>query len=196
MTEPLRPQTSTILRALLSDLDSPGIAVGDLVTHLRARAYGVLFVILGTISLVPAMSLPGGMLIAVFAVQMAWGVRTPRLPRRLAELEIPTHRLRWAIERLLPVLTRLERRVRPRWPWLTAPPAINLVGLLMAVVSLTFALPVPFTQVPTGLAILLIAVAMLERDGRVLALGLAAGAGALAIGYYAIKATGRALGLW
>lgn len=196
MAEPLRPQTSEILRALTVELDAPEIAVGDLIAHLRARAYGVIFIILALISLVPAMSIPGGVLIAAFAVQMAAGIRTPRLPRRLAELGIPTSQLHWAIERLLPVLTRVERHVRPRLPWLTAAPVINLVGLLMACVSVTFALPVPFTQLPPGLAILLIAVSMLERDGRMLLLGVAASGGALAIGFFAIRATGRALGLW
>jgi hypothetical protein len=196
LVQTLRPQTSEILRALIAEIDAPEIAVGDLIAHLRTRAYGVLFIILALISLVPAMSIPGGLLIAVFAVQMAIGVRTPRLPRRLAELRIPMERLRWAIGRLVPILVRMERHVQPRWPWMTAAPAINLVGLLMAFVSVTFALPVPLTQLPPGLAILLIAVSMLERDGRVLVLGVAASGGALAIGFFAIRATGRALGLW
>lgn len=196
MAQPLRPQTSDILSGLIAEIDAPEIAVGDLIGHLRARAYGVIFIILALISLVPAMSIPGGVLIAVFAVQMAAGIRSPRLPRRLAELSIPMSRLSWAVDKLLPVLAYLERHVRPRWPWLTAPPAINLVGLLMAILSVTFALPLPFTQLPPGLAILLIAVAMLERDGRVLLVGVAASGGALAVGYFAIGATGRALGLW
>jgi len=196
VTQPLRPQTSEILRALIAEIDAPEITVGDLITYLRARAYGVIFIILAVISLVPAMSIPGGVLIAVFALQMAAGIRTPGLPRRLADLRIPMSKLRWAIERLVPILARMERHVQPRWPWLTAPPAINGVGLLMALVSVTFALPVPLTQLPPGLAILLIAVAMLERDGRVLLLGVAASGGALAVGYFAIRATGRAIGLW
>jgi hypothetical protein len=196
VTQTLRPQTSEILRSLIADIDTPEIAVGDLIAYLRARAYGIIFIILAVVSLVPAMSIPGGVLIAVFAVQMAAGIRTPGLPRRLAELRIPMSKLRWAIERLAPTLARLERHVRPRWPWLTAPPAINAVGLLMAAVSVTFALPVPLTQLPPGLAILLIAVAMLERDGRVLLLGVAASGGALAVGFFAIRATGRAIGLW
>jgi hypothetical protein len=196
VAQPLRPQTSEILRALVTEIDAPEIAVGELIVQLRARAYGVIFIILALVSLVPAMSVLGGVLIAVFAVQMAAGVRTPRLPQRLAELTIPTGRLRWAIERLLPGLAHLERHVRPRLPWLTAPPMINAVGLVMALISVTFALPVPFTQLPPGLAILLIAVSMLERDGRMLLLGLAASGAALAVGYFAIRATGRALGLW
>ncbi|MEJ2119939.1 MAG: exopolysaccharide biosynthesis protein [Alphaproteobacteria bacterium] len=196
MAQQLRPQTSEILRTLIAEIDAPEITVGELITYLRARAYGVIFIILAVISLVPAMSIPGGVLIAVFAVQMAAGIRTPGLPRRLAELRIPMSKLRWAIERLVPILARMERHVQPRWPWLTAPPAINAVGLLMALVSVTFALPVPLTQLPPGLAILLIAVAMLERDGRVLLLGVAVSGGALAVGFFAIRATGRAIGLW
>jgi hypothetical protein len=181
---------------LIAEIEAPEITVGDLITYLRARAYGVIFILLAVISLVPAMSIPGGVLIAVFAVQMAAGIQTPGLPRRLAELRIPMSKLRWAIERLVPILARMERHVQPRWPWMTAPPAINGVGLLMALVSVTFALPVPLTQLAPGLAILLIAVAMLERDGRVLLLGVAVSGGALAVGYFAIRATGRAIGLW
>jgi len=122
VTQPLRPQTSEILRALIAEIDAPEITVGDLITYLRARAYGVIFIILAVISLVPAMSIPGGVLIAVFALQMAAGIRTPGLPRRLADLRIPMSKLRWAIERLVPILARMERHVQPRWPWLTAPP--------------------------------------------------------------------------
>ena len=148
------------------------------------------------ISLLPAVSLIGGVLIAVFSVQMAIGAQVPKLPRRLARLRFSTDQLQWTIKRVLPVLSRLERYIAPRWPALSAPPFLNMVGAFMAIVSLTFALPVPFTQLPPGLAILLIALGMLERDGRILATGLLVGSGSLVVGYFAIKGTGRAIGLW
>ena len=93
-------------------------------------------------------------------------------------------------------MERLESHVGPRWPWLTESPMLNVLGVFMALVSVTFALPVPFTQFPPALTIILVAISMLERDGRVLAAGIGVGGLALTVGYFAIKATGRAIGLW
>jgi len=191
-----RPRTSIILTELLNELGTRGLTVVELVTILRRRAYGVIFLLLGLISLLPGISIPGGVLIAWFSLQMVIGRKVPTIPRALGRINLPADRLRSGLRRVIPWLERLESHVGPRWPWLTESPMLNVLGVFMALVSVTFALPVPFTQFPPALTIILVAISMLERDGRVLAAGIGVGGLALTVGYFAIKATGRAIGLW
>lgn len=195
-TGPPRPRTSALLADLHADIDDDGITVGELITNLRRRAYGAIFLLLGLISLLPGISVLGGLLIAWFSLQMAAGLKAPAVPRAIGRVHLPADRLRRGLDRVIPLLERLEKHISPRWPWLTERPLLNLTGVFMAAVSLAFALPVPFTQFPPALAIIFVAIGMLERDGRLLAAGFAVGCGALTIGYFAVKGTGQALGFW
>ena len=57
---------------------------------------------------------------------------------------------------------------------MTQGPGERLVGVSLIALSLILALPVPFGNAPIGLGIMIIALALLEGDGRALTIGLAA----------------------
>jgi hypothetical protein len=129
---------------------------------------------------------------------MVLGRPVPVLPRRVAAHRFEAKRLARAVLRVVPVLRWLERFIRPRWatPFETTKRAVGGVVLLLAASLLV---PVPLSNVPPALAIVLIAFAYLEEDGMLLAIALAAalvllGAAALAA-WEAVSVTGWVPGI-
>jgi hypothetical protein len=76
------------------------------------------------------------------------------------------------IRRALPALRLMERLMRPRFPT-PFQTTKRLVGALMLLLgALLLATPVPLSNVPYGIAIILLAFAYLEEDGVALCLAL------------------------
>src|SRR3546814_654013 len=73
-------------------------------------------------------------------------------------------------ERMLsPWLGRLERLVKPRLPLLLDHRVAGMLsGLLLVLLGLLLALPIPFTNYIFGSLLLLFALALLERDGALM----------------------------
>ena len=59
--------------------------------------------------------------------------------------------------------------VKPRWQGLIDHPLAGIyTGLLLVLLGLLLALPIPFTNVLFALLLLLVALSLIERDGRLL----------------------------
>jgi hypothetical protein len=73
-------------------------------------------------------------------------------------------------------LDRIERLTKPRTQGvLTHPVAHAFTGLLLVVLGIALALPLPLTNYPFGLILLAFSFALIERDGRLMLLAWAAG---------------------
>jgi hypothetical protein len=84
------------------------------------------------------------------------------------------------VRRVVPALRWLERFIRPRWstPFEATKRGVGAVVLLLGASLLA---PVPLSNVPPALAIMLIAFAYLEEDGVLLCAALAAALAMLAV---------------
>src|SRR5690606_25055951 len=84
--------------------------------------------------------------------------------------------------RLAPWLRRLERLVKPRLPLLLdSRVAQAFGGLLLLLLGVLLALPIPLTNYLFGGLLLLHALALLERDGALLLLAWVLGAAAIVV---------------
>lgn len=117
-----------------------------------------------------ALGLP--MLLIGFAVTMN---RVPWLPERLLDHALPSATVQQVLTRFSRWAERVEHLIRPRMLGLTGSPAINVLNgglLLLSVLLLMAPLPlVPFANTLPGIAIMLLALGMAERDGIVLLCG-------------------------
>jgi hypothetical protein len=97
------------------------------------------------------------------------------------------------ISRTVPVLRYLERFVRPRWatPFETTKRVVGGIVLLLGAGLLA---PIPLSNVPPSLVIVLVAFAYLEEDGALLCAALAAALLLLAIAAAAVWQTVSATG--
>jgi hypothetical protein len=110
------------------------------------------------------------------------GRKTPWLPQALLRRSIGKPELNRAIERALPPLIWLERFSRPRLTMLGGPYAVPILGLVILILALGLIVAAPFIgQIPLGLAVCLVGLGMVERDGVLIIAGAVIGAIGLAL---------------
>lgn len=172
-------RTSEILTRLAAHPSGERVSLFEILARIRARAFGVFLIIFAVPNLIPTppgFSTVAGLLILVVAVQLLIGRTALWLPEKLGYKSIQTRLLVRLIEWTVPKLRRIERWSKPRAVWLTRLAARRLIGLLIVVLAIIMALPIPVVgNSPPALAITLMGFGMLERDGVWVAAGVAVG---------------------
>jgi hypothetical protein len=166
--------------ARLADQPSDRLTIADIVATLRDRAFALLVVLLGLLNCLPMpppVPLVCGLLLALVAAQIIAGRATPWLPKALLGRSISRHDVARAVERALPALKRLERWSKPRMAVFETPLALRLVGVLLFALALGLLFAAPIVgQMPLGLAVCLVGLGFVERDGVLVLAGLVVGA--------------------
>ncbi len=171
-------RTSQILLALASQ---PGerLTVRQIMTVLQDRAFALLIVLLGLpncLPMPPPIPLVCGLLLALVAIQIVFGREAPWLPRQLMNRSVARTDVERAVGRAIPVFRRLERISRPRMTFLDTPVSMRLMGAVILVLALGLLFAPPFVgQIPLGLAVCLVGLGLVERDGLVIVGGLVIG---------------------
>lgn len=152
------------------------VTLRELITALGERAAALLAVILALpfcapVS-IPGLSVPFGAVILLLAAGYAAG-RPLWLPARLLAVELPPRFFRGLLEATSRLLGWIERRMRPRWPWLTASRGLlRLHSLAVCAGAILLLLPlggIPFTNTLPALVVVVGTLGMLERDGAAVA---------------------------
>lgn len=171
---------SGVLNDVALAMRGEDVSVRELLAQIGEQGMLVFAIFLIIPFLVPV-SIPGvstvfGLLITLIGIGVAAN-RTPWLPRRLMDRRVPTAHLVRAFEHGARLVARIERFLHPRLRALTTGAAIsrfNGVMLVVAGILLMFPLGlVPFSNTLPGLAILFLAVGILQKDGVFVLLGYA-----------------------
>lgn len=165
-------RVSHVLADLAQSDAGDSVTLGAILQRFHTRAYGVLLMLV----LIPAfIPLPvgagaiSGPLVSLIGLQMLLTLRQPWLPRRALQREIRRATLARFGERMQRFLGRLERACKPRLIWLTHDVRAHLfTGLQLLLLGVLLSLPIPLTNYPFGLLLLLYAFAIVERDGALL----------------------------
>jgi hypothetical protein len=191
---PHKVTLSEMLRALAEDERRERIAVADLLDALGDRALAALlfvFAFPNVLPVPPGTSAILGAPLLFLAAQMAFNMRA-WLPAVIARRSMARSDFLTMVERVSPWLERAEKLMKPRLTPLAVGAMESVVGAVCLLMSLAVFLPIPLGNMLPALAICLLAMGILERDGLwVLAgLGTAVAAGALVSGvvWAAVKA--------
>ncbi|SFG37820.1 exopolysaccharide biosynthesis protein [Methylobacterium gossipiicola] len=172
-------RTSEVL-TVLSEQESERLTVGDIVAVLKDRAFALLIVILGLpncLPMPPPIPLVCGLLLLLVAVQITAGMSAPWLPSTLLRRSVARKDVERAANRAVPLLRRLEQWSRPRMSLFETGLGLRGVGLILLTLSLALIVAAPIVgQIPLGLAICLVGLGLVERDGVVVIAGLVVGA--------------------
>lgn len=165
---------SVVLRILSSDLSRERISVGDLLLALGDRALGALMFVFAMPNVLPTP--PGtsavlGAPLIFLAAQVTFG-RRPWLPAIISQRSISREDFHALIRRITPWLERAEKLLKPRASMLALPPMEYFVGLICLLLALVLVLPIPLGNILPALAISLMALGLLERDGVWIGTGL------------------------
>ena len=140
------------------------------------EAHGTLLLFLAMPCLLPV---PGvgtvlGMGMAALAVAMWQGRCATCLPQRVAELELPRHWAQRVLGLLASAYAMAGRHARPRLSHLAIAGRRSAIALVVGLMALLVVMPIPFGNVLPALALMLVGLGLVFRDGVAVVLGLAA----------------------
>lgn len=146
------------------------IKLDDVLAGLEERAFGMLLFLSIPTAFIPGVAgVVSGPLVILVGLQLLFGRNEPWLPDFLGRRGPHRRAMVRFRDRLGPWLARLERVVKPRAAALLDHRIANsFTGLNLIVLGLLLSLPIPFTNILFALLLLLFALALLERDGRLL----------------------------
>lgn len=180
---PQRIPLSMALRALSVDARRERVSLGDLLAALEDRALAALLFIFAfpnVLPMPPGTSTLLGAPLVFLAAQLAFGLR-PWLPEFLTRQSMSRDDFHTFVRRLTPWLDRAERLLRPRLSALALPPMEYALGAVCLLLAIVLVLPIPFGNMLPALAISLLALGILERDGLWVLAGLLAAAASTAL---------------
>jgi hypothetical protein len=177
---PPRPLSRILVE--LAETDRERVSLSELAAALGDRSFAALMILFAAPNLVP---LPPGsstvlaVPLILVAGQLLIGLPRVWLPRWLGKRTVDQTTLASMARKLEPLLQRFERLARPRyWP---TPPVIaeRFVGGVVLVMAVILIAPIPFANWTPALSVILVSLALTERDGLWLAFGVLIAAGSL-----------------
>ena len=190
------------LSCLLREIATPAhgkITVEEIVQRFGRRAFGGIlfaFSIPNLLPLPPGSSSVLGLPLVLGAPQLMVGSDHLWLPRSVGTKGVDRAALSKGFDKLLPRLAKLERLLAPRLGWLFGTWGDRVVGLVCTLLALVLILPIPLGNLLPALAIALMSLGLMQRDGIVLLLGYATAAvsaGVLVLSAHAVTAAVRRL---
>jgi hypothetical protein len=163
---------SKVLLDVIANLRSETVTLRELLALIGEQGMLLACALLSLPFLIPV-SIPGvstvfGLAIILLGVSVTLN-RVPWLPKRILDRPLPTAPLQKVFQAQARLVARAERLIRPRLTALTATKALNLVhGLALLLAGLLLMAPlglVPFSNTLPALAVLFLALGILERDG-------------------------------
>ncbi len=186
---------SRALNRIARETTGERITLGDLLIALKLRAFGAMLLVFAVPNILP--SPPGlaailGLPLVVLSALMVAG-RDPWLPHFIARRGLATATFRTMVDRANPWIKRAERLLRHRMLSLTGPVAQRAIGVLCLLLALVLMLPVPFGNLMPSLAISVLSLGLLERDGAWVLGGIVVSAAAVvwvgALAYALVRST-------
>ncbi|WP_251976640.1 exopolysaccharide biosynthesis protein [Salinicola avicenniae] len=187
-----RLKLTQLIDTLDEQVEDDTISLQDIVDTFNSRGFGPVVLLPALIALLPTGGVPGipslcGIFIALMAIQLVFGRRSPWLPRKLRERGISHARWHRIANRARPWTQRIDRLLQPRLTWLMGSVMERLLAVLMVVLGLGM---IPLELLPFAAALPALAIVSM-------ALGLTAGDGAMMlVGLLVTLAGGAGLGVW
>jgi hypothetical protein len=168
---------------LADDTSRERLTIADLLVALGDRAIVALLFIFAFPNVLPAPPGMSGVLgapLIFLAAQLTFGFK-PWLPELITQRSMARQDFQALFQRMAPWLERAEKLLRPRLTIVTLPPLEYLVGLVCLLMSCVLILPIPLGNILPALAISLMGLGVMTRDGLWTLLGLAVSVGASVI---------------
>lgn len=169
-----RKRLSQILDEIAVDESRARVSVADLLQVMSGRAIGALLLLFALPNILPAP--PGtssilGMPLVYLSAQMMFG-RLPWLPAFIANRSMSREDFAATISRATPIIARAEKLLKPRLSFIVRHGAERVIGAVCLILAIVLLLPIPLGNMLPALAIGLIALGVLERDGVWVLIGL------------------------
>jgi hypothetical protein len=183
-------RTSDLLLAAVRG-KSERVTVAEILDALDNRAFGLatlLFAIPSVIPMPPGVPTVVGIALLIVSLQMVMGRQELWLPKFLSKQGFSRKSLVSGFEKIKPQLEFIEKFAKPRLLILTGKIATFLIGVVILVMAVILILPLPpGGNFPPALACAVLGMALVERDGIIVLIGLAVTAAASVAAYFLVK---------
>lgn len=155
-----------LLRRLADDGGDRGLTLHEIRDRMDERAYGLLILLLSIPCLMPGLyGVPQvvGVIIILVAAQLLVGREEPWLPRWMLELRARGSWLKAMADFAESKLSWIDRLSRPRLTRFADGPGEKLAAVFMILATLTIVLPM--TNTIPSIALALLSVGLIQRDG-------------------------------
>lgn len=153
-----------------------GLSIGEALEAMGSTsiAFTILFLAIPALTPIPG---PFGMVfgtaLALVSLQIVAGGRKVWLPAIVRDRRVSSAALDLVVGHAVPVIARVEKVVRAgRLEALTGPTVQALLGIPVFLLAVVIALPIPFGNILPVFSLVVLAVALMERDGLVTLIGL------------------------
>lgn len=184
---------SELLDRLAYEDDSERIAFGGLLEAVGDRAFGALILVFSIpavmVGIIPGISALLGLPLLLLSIQLAIGSPRPWLPRSVSARSLERSAFTRIVVTIHPRLQRFEKLLKPRLLVLTSPWAERGIGLCCLSAAALVFLPIPFGNLLPAMALCAFGLALMERDGALVLVGLGT------LGFSLIVLGGAALAL-
>jgi hypothetical protein len=177
-TEHLR--ASDALLQIVRNFPNERISLQELLDGLGERSFGFLLLLFG---IACAIAPPGFATVFSMPLQMVAGFDSPWLPRSIGARSFAKTDLEKTLKRAVPAMRWVEQICKPRLEFIVGELGERLLGLLVFILAVVIALPGPGTNFPPGVAIAFMSIAIIERDGLLVFIGVLGSMVALYIGW-------------
>ncbi|HEV7433661.1 MAG TPA: exopolysaccharide biosynthesis protein [Pseudorhizobium sp.] len=171
---------SETLRTLIGRIDGKTVTLREMMAQVGEHGLLLMCALASLPFLIPV-SIPGvstvfGFAIILISLSITFN-RLPWLPKRILDRRLDTTKLVPALEKGASLVSRLDVYIKPRMASFVAGRVMNrLNGLAIAFGGVLLMFPlgfVPLSNTLPGIAILLLATGMIQRDGLIVAAGYA-----------------------
>lgn len=162
-----KKRVSQILDDVAGDDRRERVSITDLMRAMEARAVAALILFFSLPNALPA--IPGtsavlGLPLLYLCGQMMLG-KLPWLPAIVADRSMTREDFRNLVRRVSPLLARAERLLVPRLLFITGARGEQVIGAFCLLLAVVLALPIPLGNMLPAIAISMMALGVLERDG-------------------------------
>lgn len=176
MREDIPHQTmAQLLQRLPQELPEK-VTLAGLLDKLGDKAIAFVLLVFAIPAIIPTPGIPAGMIfgtaLAILSLQIIFGAKSMKLPVFLGRLSVSRSIIELTAEKAAPRLAKLESLLRPRGHVLTRMLGSAGLGIVVFIMAVLIALPIPFGNVLPGLAVLAIALGLAQRDDVAVLAGL------------------------
>jgi len=161
------------LRAAAAALPGERVSIQTLAQAHGPAAHGTLLLLMAVLCLVPGVGTVLGLGLAALATAMWRGHASATLPRRVAELELSRHSAQRVLGTLASAYSMAGRFAKARLGHLASADRQSWTAAAIGLMGAIVVLPIPFGNLLPALAVMLIGLGLVFRDGVAVVLGLA-----------------------
>ncbi len=170
--------TTQVIEDVVNNSSSDRVPIRDLVDAMNSLGFGLAIMIFAFGIIIPLpppfpsiISIP----LVIFSLQMIFGYKAPKLPKRFSDLSVKRSVLAMLVQKSAPYIRKVEGILRPRLNFMFLPLAERIIGIFIFVFASFILLPMPLSNFIPGLGILIISFGLVGKDGLVVILGIIVG---------------------